>query len=445
MGDLRPIGSEKLQGMDKINRILEISRYKENIPKPINEDKSIEYSKTLSDNNQYHIVKEKGGYVIKKTLNESSETDYIEPLKNRKFYSSYSQAFKRLNLIAKEVNVNEGFGGNISLFESDENPATKYILKFGETKEQAPAPAPAPAPAAPAPAAPTPAAPAPEEPVAPPVEDDDEMNIDTEEKPEEGEEEVVTYKTIQKLTGKLAQKIRTLNSESDEEEAMSSKDIKYVINSILSALNLETLEEEDKEDIMNKLEGVEEDETEGGEEMGAEDIDLGDEVPSETPEIPAEVQENEEDTEFEVRNSIEDMFNELEEGHEEGHEDEEYPRHRKMKGMNPRRIQKMEEMIEGIFTESKVDNVIKKYFKIEEKERQLLENKKRQQNLIKESIQKKDDKIKMVSESSEQEIVSRKLIRKYPNAKIVGKTTNKSLVFEMNNNKYRVTINGEII
>ncbi len=53
MGKLRPIGSEKLQGMDKINRMIEIARYKENIPTPINEDKSVEFSKTLADGNQY--------------------------------------------------------------------------------------------------------------------------------------------------------------------------------------------------------------------------------------------------------------------------------------------------------------------------------------------------------------------------------------------------------
>ena len=104
MGKIKPIGSEKLEGLAKLNRIMEIARYKENIPKPINEDKSVEYTITLADGNTYRIDKERNGYVIKKGLNES--TDYIEPMKNRKFYSSYSQAFKRLNLIAKEVNVN---------------------------------------------------------------------------------------------------------------------------------------------------------------------------------------------------------------------------------------------------------------------------------------------------------------------------------------------------
>ena len=29
MGDLRPLGSEKLQGMDKIRRIMEFARYNE--------------------------------------------------------------------------------------------------------------------------------------------------------------------------------------------------------------------------------------------------------------------------------------------------------------------------------------------------------------------------------------------------------------------------------
>jgi len=32
MADLKPIGSEKLTGQDKIKRIMEIARFKENIP-----------------------------------------------------------------------------------------------------------------------------------------------------------------------------------------------------------------------------------------------------------------------------------------------------------------------------------------------------------------------------------------------------------------------------
>ena len=107
MADLKPIGSERLQGQDKINRILEISRYKETAPSNINETSRVEFEKTLADGHQYEIVKEKTGYIIKKRIDES--LDYIEPMKNRTYYRSYSQALKRLNLI---------------------NNATRYVYSF---------------------------------------------------------------------------------------------------------------------------------------------------------------------------------------------------------------------------------------------------------------------------------------------------------------------------
>ena len=104
MGGFRPIGSEKLEGMDKIRRIMEIARFNENIPQSVNETKSTEYSVDMADGNTYRIERERQGYIIKMAINES-ESDYIEPMKGRKYYSSYSQALKRLNLMAKEINV----------------------------------------------------------------------------------------------------------------------------------------------------------------------------------------------------------------------------------------------------------------------------------------------------------------------------------------------------
>ena len=94
MGGLRPIGSEKLQGMDKIRRIMEIATYNENIPNPVNENKNTEYSLSLADGNVYAIVKEKQGYIIKTAINENA-TEYIEPIRERKYYRSYSEALKR--------------------------------------------------------------------------------------------------------------------------------------------------------------------------------------------------------------------------------------------------------------------------------------------------------------------------------------------------------------
>ncbi len=63
MSKLKPIGSEKLQGMDKIQRIMEIARYNENIPNSINETSSVDYRVTLADGNTYEIVKERLGYM----------------------------------------------------------------------------------------------------------------------------------------------------------------------------------------------------------------------------------------------------------------------------------------------------------------------------------------------------------------------------------------------
>ena len=124
MADLKPIGSERLTGQDKIKRIMEIARFNENIPNTLNETSRSEYGINLADGMSYEIVKERQGYIIKKVVTEGA-TEYIEPMKNRKYYSSYSQAFKRLNLFAAELNrLNENEEG-VSLFGEQK----KFVLK----------------------------------------------------------------------------------------------------------------------------------------------------------------------------------------------------------------------------------------------------------------------------------------------------------------------------
>ena len=149
MSKLKPIGSEKLQGDEKLRRIMEIARYKEVVPNSINETSSVDYQIKLADGNTYEIAKEKSGYVIKKRIDES-HSDYIEPMQNRRHYSSYSSAFKRLNLIAKEVNNLTETTEGISLFTEQK----KYTLKTPtpnttepESSTPPPAPEPSPAPA----------------------------------------------------------------------------------------------------------------------------------------------------------------------------------------------------------------------------------------------------------------------------------------------------------
>ena len=56
MADLKPIGSEKLTGQDKIKRIMEIARYNEVVPVNLNEHSTKEFSIGFSDGNEYQIV-----------------------------------------------------------------------------------------------------------------------------------------------------------------------------------------------------------------------------------------------------------------------------------------------------------------------------------------------------------------------------------------------------
>jgi len=414
MADLKPIGSEKLQGQDKIKRIMEIARFKETAPSNINETAKSEYNRTLADGNTYEIVKERQGYIIKKTISES-ETDYIEPIKNRKYYSSYSQALKRLNLVAGELNrLNENEEGTAMFGEQK-----KFTLKTPK-----PAPAPAPAPAAEAPMAPPPV-PSPELPPSPVdagadmgmdmgaegdvnvdmnademgPEGDTDVNVDVD--APEGEEEKVTFKTIQKLTGKLTQKIRTL----DNEEGMTSENIKYVINMVLSSLDLKNLSEEDKDDIMSKFDEAEERE-EGGDDMGGEDLgndsEVGD-IQSDDMNVPVESEMDEED----YGNGA---------------------------------------ILDHIFGESKVDKVISKYFEVSKKE--ILESRektaKKKIKQISEARKQMGEVIKL-TETIEQEIASKKFLQKNTSAKIVGLTNKKNLVFENKGKQVRISPEGQIL
>ena len=416
MGDLKAIGSEKLQGQDKLRRIMEIARFNETIPTTINETSKTEFNKTLSDGNNYEIVKERQGYIIKKAISES-ETDYIEPMKNRKYYSSYSQALKRLNLVAGELNrINENEEGT-SMFGEQK----RFTLKTPKPKEVA-----APVEAAVPPMAPPPV-PAPELPASPVggeemdfsmdseemgPEGDVEMDTDVDMEVDGGDDEQVTFKTIQKLTGKLTQKIRTL----DNEEGMTSEDIKYVINMVISSLDLNSLSEEDRDDIMDKLEGQEEDL--GGDDMDGEDLTDDSEV---------------EDIQADMDIPME---GEMEEGDYYENEDMEEEDMDYGNGA----------IIDSIFGESKVDKVISKYFEISKKE--IVENQERnaKKKLSKiAEVRKQMKEVVKLTETIEQELASQNFLTKNATAKIVGVTNKKNLVFENRGKQVRITPEGQIL
>lgn len=401
MGRLKPIGSEKLDGQAKINRMLEIARFNENIPSNLNETARSEYDINLADGNKYEIVKERQGYIIKRMMSES-QSEYIEPMKNRKYYSSYSQAFKRLNLLAGELNrLNENEEG-ISLFGEQK----KFVLRTPKPAPQdiqpepaAPAPPPVPSPELP----PSPVEGGVEIPdmgaeeMAPPSDEmggdemmppSDEMGAET---PDNGEQ--VSFRTIQKLTGKLTQKIRVL----DSEEGMTSEDIKYVINMVLSSLDLKSLSEEDKEDILGKFE-----EDSESDEFGMEDITS--------------------DTEVEDIQSNMDIPVDSDAG------------------------EMAENFYEGIFGESKVDKVLSKYFELTKKE--ILEHKNKRQNRLQERkniAKKKMKEVMDLCETIEQELASHKFLEENANFHFIGKTNKKNLVFEKNGEQRKITPKGFVI
>lgn len=266
MAELKPLGSEKLNGDDKLKRILELTYYKESNNK--SQTKSTELVSEAKTGGVYGIVKEKDGYYVKRGLNESS-LDYIGGMfmKNKNRFSSYAEALKRLELVKGQEELQE---------------ATKYVLKQNKPQESPVAEPPIEdSPVVDEPSIDAPVdEPAPEmggETEAPNLDDmGDETSVDG--KPSDYMAEV------QKFAGKLGQELR------DQKEKMESDDIKYVLNMIISAVDLDKLEDEDIEDIAKKFER---DEDFGGEEFSTDDTGMDDEeIPSEDVPSDEEIEES---------------------------------------------------------------------------------------------------------------------------------------------------------
>ena len=446
MGDLKPLGSEKLQGMDKIKRILEIAKYNETPKQNINELNTTNYTIQLADGLTYGIVKEKLGYIIKKGINES-ELEYSDPMKNRKYYRSYAEAMKKLNLTAAELNrVYENEEG-ISLIGEQAGQKKKFVLKLpkggNKTPDVGSDPMPSPPPAEPTPPA-EPATPPPMDTTSPegdmggsptdtgmggeptdtgmgvsptdtgmggaptdtgmggspegdmggeesaPSDDDFDLGG------EEGEQKAPSFKSVQRLTGKLSQKLRSI----EKEKNLESDDIKYVLNSIISALNLDNLEEDDRDDILSKFD--------------EEEVDYGAEGEGEL-----DMSSSEEDF-----NMGGDNMNDMGASQPpmETEPKESYP----------------------IYGESRVEKILSSYFDIKPSENPILEEK-RKKEYIKNKIKKLNIKkeVRELSESISQMEEGFKLLEE--NAKFVGKTNKENLIFIKNGKQIKVTQRGQVL
>jgi hypothetical protein len=464
MGKLKPIGSEKLEGLEKIQRIMEIARYKENIPNSINEVNSNHYNIKLVDGNTYHIEKEKNGYVIKRTVNEG-QLDYIEPMKNRKYYQSYSQALKRLNLITKEVNTLSGNEEGVSLFSEQK----KFVLKTPKPETPpAPAPEPAPAPApmpSPEPMAGTETTPdmgmGSEMPTDDMPDDDMGMGEPSDDMPDDDmgmgepsddmpeEDGIVSFKTIQKLTGKLGQKLRKINQ---GEEPISADDTKYVINSILSALDLSVLSDEDMEEIIGRLEDSDF-ESEDDTDMEEPSDDMEPEMEEPMPELPEG-----EMTEDDMNEYLEGMIGgEYDLGFKKEPKEVNIPKAiasayakeaRNQLGdmLESDDLDGVEGIFDSVFSESKVDSIIKSYFVKTDSEKKFIQEQKQKKFLTEKAKKVKIMReVKTLSESYQQESISSKFLDRYTKANFIGKTNKKNLVFEVNGKQYKITPDGAIL
>jgi len=271
MADLKPIGSEKLPLDKKLQRIMEIANYGITPKTNTHKTASLEYSIKAADGNNYGIIRENAQYMILKEGTNGYE--YMNGMKNNSRYTfnSYSEALKKLNLLMKPINENYNNGKQLNLIGEQEDD-TKFVLKQPESE------------------------------TADSEETEDfsfddalvtddggedldmDMDIETELGGGEMDTEVNVdvesdedgTKAVQKLTGKLGQKLREL-----PEPEMTADIIKYVLNSIISAVDLEKLSEDDKDEIVGKFEDDDIDYTEEGEFdvdlSGDEELDLGDE------------------------------------------------------------------------------------------------------------------------------------------------------------------------
>lgn len=295
------VNPKTLKGQDKLNRMLDLMGKMTTL----NESKSfseLELIKRGPNGIVYGIIRENHDYFIK-TANKKSgkflaeDFSYIGGLQNKydERYHSYADALKHLNIKFDMLNESYGIKKNTNIFESDgraiaggagfgfvledeKEEEDKEEIISDEEKKVLKVDAPKPT---------TSAA---------PVEDEvsDEVDVDMggdiadvdfgDETDTAGDEDTSgdvegdePTKKVQKLTGKISQMLRDMEEVDPELE-------KYVINSIISAMHLDEMDEGDKEDIIAKIEGEEEEEGLEGEDLTGDETEASDETETTEPE-----------------------------------------------------------------------------------------------------------------------------------------------------------------
>tara|TARA_R100000315_G_C5235156_1_gene146739 strand:+ start:1422 stop:3059 length:1638 start_codon:yes stop_codon:yes gene_type:complete len=293
---------KKIKGQDKLNRIKDLMG-KMNTINESDSTSEVELIKKGANGVVYGIVRENRDYFIKTSEKTSGEFiaedfNYVGGLQNKSSekYKSYADALKHLNLKFDMLNESFGVEKNTNLFETDGvafsgGAGFGFVLPEEEVKEPEVIEDQKKVIKVDAPAA--------EAPVEDEVEvdmggdmadvefegEDEEIEVDAED-----EDEGDSYtKKIQKLTGKVAQMLR------DKDEPDAELD-KYVINSIVAAIDWEEIPDEDVEDIIAKIEGEdEEDDALAGDDEETVEVDFDEEEEVEGEEELAESEEKAEE------------------------------------------------------------------------------------------------------------------------------------------------------
>lgn len=236
MDSIRAVGSELLQGKEKHERLIELMGIKKSINESKKQTNNEDYIIHAADGKSYGIFRENKNFFVKysNTHTENpNDFEYIGGLvrKTKELHESYSDAFKRLNIMISDINQKYGVKNAKSLFEDNK----QYVLQPEQPTTEAPSSAPTTDITPTTEPNPTPA---------------------TGEQPIDGNvDENDPVKVIQSLTGKLGQSLR---DNMQNEEVVNNQMIKYVLNSVISAVDLNKLTPEDKEELNNKILGKEE-------------------------------------------------------------------------------------------------------------------------------------------------------------------------------------------
>jgi len=267
----KEINPKSLKGNEAFKHTLDLM----NKLTPMNEsvtNASLEFVKRGPNNLTYVIIRENRKYFIKTTKETQfkvEDLEYTGGLQNKlqEAYNTYEDALKQLNLTFRDLNEMYEVKGGSNLFEQDyfdiedtedidEEFGKKYKLRVPNDN---PPPAPSPEPSPSFGDQGGSSNPEMESPEIQDVPNDggedfsgdgsqgeipNDNTEDTSDIDIEDEEDPVKY--IQKLTGKLGQKIRELTD-------IDPKLEKYVMNSIVSALHIDKMDKKDRMDIIKKF------------------------------------------------------------------------------------------------------------------------------------------------------------------------------------------------